>query len=149
MERIHHRDKPQEGTTNSTGKAKKAGPSPWNIEQYTYKGESIDDNQSSHCDPRLESHGLDQDHDFIPHDDDYGNGHPVLGTTTDLQAHDPSTSDLGTLAGGKYNSAPQYFGAGRPYYSSRYEMRNKRRFKSEGQQYTDRYAPEVRERPNR
>jgi hypothetical protein len=111
MERMPHPDQSLEGMTNSTGKARKAGPPPW--EKYLYKEESKDAQESSPCDPRLElvlqTHGQHPDDDFIPSDDDPKSLHPVfgMGSTPDFYASDPSASDQGTLAGRNYRSLPQ------------------------------------------
>ncbi len=94
-------------TANSTekaGKEEKASPRPWELKHYMYE-EPKDAKMSSHSDPRLESHGQHLD-GFIPSD---GSLHPAfgLGTTPDLHANASSASELGTLAGGFYPSAPQ------------------------------------------
>jgi hypothetical protein len=93
MDRIHHTEKQQEGTTKPTGKA---GPRTWEREQYIYKKEPKDD--TSHGDPRLESLSQHQN-DFIPFDDDgnhrYGYTAFGLGATPGLYAR----GELGTLAG--------------------------------------------------
>ena len=103
MDRIPQRDKPQEGRTSKS--TAKAGQRPWETEQYIYQEEPENAKRSLHDDPRLESHGQHQhpDSDFIPSDEDgdHGYGYPAfgIGTTPDLSASDPSTSDQGTLAG--------------------------------------------------
>ncbi len=92
-------------TAHSTEKSGKAGPRPWEIEQYIYK-EPRDDQRSSHGDPRLEfalqSLSLHPD-DFIPFDDDsdHGSGYPAcgLGAMPDLHASTSFANELGTLAG--------------------------------------------------
>ncbi len=92
-------------TANSTKKLGKAGPRPWEIEQYIYQEEPRDDQRSSHDDPRLEFalqiHGQHPDGDFIPSDGDPQSLHPAcgLGATPDLHASTSSASELGTLAG--------------------------------------------------
>ncbi len=102
MDRIHHRDKQQEGTAKPTGKS---GPKSWEVDKYIYN-EPRDDKGSSHCDPRLElalqSHGQHQDSDSIPYDGDHGYIHPAFGVGATPKFNDSasSTSDLGTLAGG-------------------------------------------------
>jgi hypothetical protein len=110
-------------TANSTekvGKAGKAGQRPWEIEKYTYKKETIDDNRSSHSDPRLElaqqSHGQHQDSHFISSDGDPASLHPAfsLDTTPDLSARASFANDQGTLAGGS-ESAPQHHRKGSPH----------------------------------
>ena len=100
--------------TVKAGKARKAGPKPWEMEKYIFKEEPIDEKRSSHCDPRLELvqqiHGQHQDSDFIPYDGDHGYGHPVFGATSEPNANYSTVSELGTLAGGRssdYRSEPQ------------------------------------------
>ncbi len=97
-------------TANSTKKLGKAGPRPWEIEQYIYQEEPRDDQRSSHDDPRLECLSLHQD-DFIPFDDDgdHGSGYPAcgLGAMPDLHASTFTASELGTLAGGSCFSTPE------------------------------------------
>ncbi len=93
-------------STEKSQKSAKAGPRPWEIEQYIYQEEPRDDQRSSHDDPRLEfalqSLSLHQD-DFIPFDDDsdHGYGYPAcgLGAMPDLHASASSVTELGTLAG--------------------------------------------------
>jgi hypothetical protein len=102
MDRIPQRDKPQERMSKSTAKA---GPKPWELSPYIHQEEPENSKRSSHGDPRLENLSLHQhlDSDFTPHDDDHEALHPGVGfgATHDLSASDPSTSDLGTLAGNK------------------------------------------------
>jgi hypothetical protein len=103
MERIHHTEKPQEGTSKSTAKA---GPKSWETSQYIYQEEPRD---APHDDPSLESAlqrlSLHQhpDSDFLPSDEDSDHEalHPAfgIGATHDLSARDSTASDQGTLAG--------------------------------------------------
>jgi hypothetical protein len=91
--------------TVKAGKARKAGPKPWEMEKYIFKEEPIDEKRSSHCDPRLELvqqiHGQHQDSDFIPYDGDHGYGHPAfgIGVTSDLNASHSTENGLGERRG--------------------------------------------------
>jgi hypothetical protein len=107
MDQSFRRDTSQEKTTKSTEKPRGLSFSKKLIlEKYTYK-EQRDDERLPHGDPNLDitlqshSQHLESTSDSDPED-----LHPAvgLGTTPDLQAHDPSASDQGTLAGGVFLS---------------------------------------------
>jgi hypothetical protein len=108
MERITRIEyKQQEGTAKPTKKVGKAGPKPWEIQQYIYT-EPKDEKRPSSCDPRLElAQRIDdqhQDSDFIPYDDS-GYGSPAFGlsATPDLNYSTATADELGTLAGGRWD----------------------------------------------
>jgi hypothetical protein len=111
MEQRHQTERQQERTAKPTGKA---GPRPWEIEQYIYQEEPREEKRSSHCDPRLElalqSHSQHQDSDIIPPDDDYGYSHPAFGScfTYQLDASTSTTSDFGALAGSGIGQGSAY-----------------------------------------
>jgi hypothetical protein len=102
MDQRLQKDQQQEVTAKPTGKAKKAGPNSWELEQYIYKESSTDDGRSSHSDPRLElAQHQHRDSNFIPSDGDHGYGYPVFGSgfTPEFYANASTASELGTLAG--------------------------------------------------
>ncbi len=103
MDRNVCRDTSQEGTAKPTEKPRTSDFSrKLVLEQYRFD-ESKVDQKLPHGDPRLEleqqSHSQ---HLESTSDGDHEDLHPAfgLGTTPDLEAHDPSASDQGTLAGG-------------------------------------------------
>jgi hypothetical protein len=49
MDRIHQTERQQEGTAKPTENARKAGPRPWELEQYIYKEEPTDDSKKLQC----------------------------------------------------------------------------------------------------
>jgi hypothetical protein len=108
MDRIPHRDKQPEGTAKPTGKAKKAGPPPWETHAYEFQQQQLaEDLDVPHSNPRfdlaLQNLSLHQG-DFMPYesDGDHGCGYPAfgLGTTSDLNASASFAGELGALAGG-------------------------------------------------
>jgi hypothetical protein len=104
-----------DGNASSMGAEHKfatAKPKPWEREPYNYE-EQKNAGSSLRCDPRRDyveqNHGLHQDLDFTPSDDDgyHGFGPSVFGTTPDLSDSASFTSELGTLAGTSYGPSNQ------------------------------------------